>query len=548
AAPPAEADGEARELLASLWCEVLDLPEVAPTDDFFDLGGDSLLAMRVIAKAGAAGLRIDSEAFFANPTLAAVAASATREDLAGAEQGAVTGELPLTPSQLWFFEEDFEDAHHWNGFWPLLSVPERMDPVLLGAALHRVLLHHDALRVRFRRESGGWRAEVRGPETASPVPFSHVDMSELDDEAAKEAVQAAVARLQGELDLVDGPPLKLTYFDLGPGRPGRLHLAANWVVLDYYSSRVFFEDLLSAYEQLRDGSEPALPPKTTSMIEYGRRLIERARDADVREELPLWTAEEQRSVPELPVDHEGGRNDQASARQLLVLMDPDDTEAIVQDLPRECECDVSEALLAAIGRAVSRWSGIDSLMAETEAHGRWGFVEGADVSRTVGRCSTFTPVHLRVSHEDDPRATLESVVEQVGRYPRHGVGHGLLRYLGDDEARRTLAEMPRPSINVNYWGRANEYLDDAIWPFEESPGPLQSPRGLRPRVLDVFALVLYGQLGIVWIYSENLHREETVAALAEDAATELLLMAGRDPSDGAPLAAVPIDDLAAALA
>jgi amino acid adenylation domain-containing protein/non-ribosomal peptide synthase protein (TIGR01720 family) len=535
--------------LAAIWSEVLGLPQVGRGQSFFDLGGDSLLAMRSMAKAGAAGIQIDPETFFESPTIAELAAAAVRRDPGRAREsaGPLAGEHPLTPGQHWFFDQDFADPDHWNGFWPLLSVPDRPDPVLLGEALRRLMLHHDALRTRFRRdEDGRWQASIAGPAGILPVPFAAVDLSGVDDDDELQARTALrCAEAQASLSLTEGPVARLTWFDHGPDRPGRLHLAAHWAVMDYYSSRVLFEDLWTAYGQLRDGAEVALPPTTAPIGEYARRMLERAEDPDVRAELPLWTAAERREAGELPLDHELGPNDQASARQVMLLLDPDETDAVLRDLPHESGCEPIDALLAAVGRAISRWAGTDSLVVEVESHGRLTGTPGLDLSRTVGRCSAFTPYHLRVSHEQDPGESLAAVSEEVRRYASRGIGHGLLRHLGDPATREALAAMPPPSVNVNFWGHLTEYLEEAIMPFQESPGALQAARGLRPRTLDVFGMVLGGQLALVFIYSENLHRRETIERLAERTGHELLALSGRAPGGDedalSPITVVPFE-------
>jgi amino acid adenylation domain-containing protein/non-ribosomal peptide synthase protein (TIGR01720 family) len=533
-------DRDAEHAIAAIWQEVLDLPSVGRDQDFFDMGGDSLLAMRVMAKSAAAGYRIDPDAFFAHPTIAAVAASAVAEGgPAPIEQGHVTGPAELTPTQEWFFEQDFADCHHWNGFWPLLSVNERLDPILVGAALHAVVVHHDALRSRFRRGDGRWHAEIVGPEAASPVPFSRVDLAELDEAAATVVIEWMSAERQASLDLENGPLLRLTYFDLGDGRAGRLHLAAHWAVLDYYSSRVFFEDLWTAYEQLREGRPVALAPKTTPFPEYAARLRERAQGEDIAAELPLWM--EQAGVERLPVDHRRGPNDQASAQHVMLSVGFEETAALLEELPREHDCHPADALMAAIGRAVARWAGTESVVVEVEAHGRWPLVDGVDLSRTVGRCSTLTPYLLDADPDAEAPDALRGVLDQLGRYPRHGMGHGMLRYLSrDPSVRGNLAELPPPGVNFNYWGQADEYLLEAVMPLQETPGALQSGKGLRPRVLDVFGLVMSGQLMLFWTYSDNVHETATIEALAADAGRELVAMLGRDP-DTADVEAVAVE-------
>src|SRR5439155_18220796 len=184
----------------------------------------------------------------------------------------VTGDVPLTPSQLWFLDQDFADAQHWNGMWPLIVLNERLDPVLLGAAVHRLFIHHDALRIRFNRTHDRWRARIEGPAAALPVPFSVIDLSEVPDEGLSEVVEQTCTRLQASLDLEHGPVARISYLDLGPDRLPRLHVAAHWIAVDYYSSRLLVEDLLTAYAELKNGQEVRLPAKTMSVIEAGTAL------------------------------------------------------------------------------------------------------------------------------------------------------------------------------------------------------------------------------------------------------------------------------------
>ena len=65
-----------------------------------------------------------------------------------AEQGAVTGAVPLTPIQRWFFERELRESHHFNQA-VLLEAREALDPLMLEEVVARLLAHHDALRLRY---------------------------------------------------------------------------------------------------------------------------------------------------------------------------------------------------------------------------------------------------------------------------------------------------------------------------------------------------------------------------------------------------------------
>ncbi|MFP5284432.1 MAG: amino acid adenylation domain-containing protein, partial [Thermoanaerobaculia bacterium] len=139
------------ELLAAVWAQVLRLPRVGVEDNFFELGGDSILSIQVVARSRQAGLLFTVRQLFEHQTVAGLARHATVVEPSGAVlagQGAVAGEVPLTPIQRWFFEQGFADPHHFNQTL-LLESREALDPAALERAMAAVVEHHDALRMRF---------------------------------------------------------------------------------------------------------------------------------------------------------------------------------------------------------------------------------------------------------------------------------------------------------------------------------------------------------------------------------------------------------------
>src|SRR5262249_8958634 len=144
--------------------------------NFFDLGGDSILSIQVVARANHAGLRLSPRQFFQHQTIASLAAVANTAPAVEAEQGLVTGPLPLTPIQRWVMEGNPPDPHHFN-FSVLLEVRGSADPVPFATAFRRLLAHHDALRLRFVQEDGDWRQQGVGMDTE--VDVVRVDLSRL---------------------------------------------------------------------------------------------------------------------------------------------------------------------------------------------------------------------------------------------------------------------------------------------------------------------------------------------------------------------------------
>src|SRR5436305_2171616 len=215
---PGAADGyvapRTREegILATVWAQVLRQPRVGVNDDFFELGGDSILSVQIVARARQAGLLFTVRQIFEHQTVAGLARHTTATDAADAApggQGPVTGEVPLTPIQPWFFEQGFADPHHFNHAL-LLEPREPLIPAALETAMAAVVEHHDALRMRFERREDGWRQENAPAEPVTP--FYEVDLSGLPAPRRDEAFERAAAALQAGFDLPAGPLTRLCLF------------------------------------------------------------------------------------------------------------------------------------------------------------------------------------------------------------------------------------------------------------------------------------------------------------------------------------------------
>ncbi|MFK0294873.1 amino acid adenylation domain-containing protein [Streptomyces sp. NPDC090442] len=524
-APAAAAEGRetpvtpVEEGLARAWAAVLPVERFGRHDNFFALGGDSLLGVRAVAKAAEHGLYVTLRELYAHPTLAGLATVARRTPPATAPQSAVTGRADLAAAQRWFFEQNFADPDHWNGMWPVFELDGPLDPKSLGQALTTVLGHHDGLRARFRRDERGWYAHLPDEDAARAAEVRVVDLHAVPDTALEAEIGRHAALRNGGLDLAGGRTLQLTYFDLGARRRPRLLVSAHWLVMDYYSSRVFYEDLRTAYAALERGETPALPPKTASLPQCAAQLHAYAAGPEPAAELPYWTRLAERARRPLPVDHRLGPNVQSSAVRHMVHLTGPTAVLVTRELPRTRGVEIREVLLTALTRTVTAWTGQPELFVELEGHGRERAFGTLDVSRTVARFSTLSPVALRPGD-------LDAVREQLRAVPNRGTGYGVLRYLHPDpEVRARLAAVPAPEVGFNFWGDVSEYFTGDARPVVESFGHHRSGAGHRPRVLDLMALTADGELRLVWTYSAHLHTAQTVRMLAERFTEELRAMA-----------------------
>ncbi|HSK75700.1 MAG TPA: non-ribosomal peptide synthase/polyketide synthase [Thermoanaerobaculia bacterium] len=505
---------EVERTLAALWAETLRLDRVGVHDNFFELGGDSILSIQIVARANEAGLFLTPKQIFQHQTVAELAAEVVPAPVARAGQEPVTGPVPLTPIQRWFFAEGFAEPHHFNQA-VLLKACRPLQPERVARGLAGIVRHHDALRLRFGRNADGWWQDNAGPEAAAP--FLHVDLSALPGPRRTPALEAAAAAAQASLDLEHGPVVRALWLDLGPAVASRLLLAVHHLVVDGVSWRILLGDLIRACHQLEAGEELRFPPKTTSFQEWARRLEAYARSAELAAERDFWLSAAA-SRRALPVDFPGGANLQASARTVSVSLDPEETRALLQEVPAAYRTQINDVLLAALAETFAAWTGEPSLVVDLEAHGREELFPDVDLTRTVGWFTTQFPVRLSLPSPAAPGAALKRIKEELRAVPRGGAGYGLLRFLaGDAGLSRALAGTTGPQVAFNYLGQLDQALPESslFAGAPESAGPSLSAGAHRAVVFEVNASVRDGRLRVHWEHSRDLHREDTVRALAE---------------------------------
>jgi non-ribosomal peptide synthase protein (TIGR01720 family) len=545
------------QALVDIWANVLgfggedERPEIGIHDNFFELGGDSILSIQVIARANQAGMHLTARQIFEHPTVAELAMVAGRGVAIQAEQGPVQGPVPLTPIQRWFFDLALPEPHYWNQAL-LFQVKQRVEPKWLEKAVQALVEHHDALRLRFTppgemgtgdsasASNGSWAQY--GVESEAAQVFGCVDLSELSADEHRAAIEMHVSALQGSLDLVQGPLLRVVYFDLGPAEWGRLLFCIHHLAVDAVSWQALLQDLQLAYQQISRGGEARLPPKTTSFRFWAHCLAEEAQSDETGRELTYWQSVLEPPIPRLPIDYVSGDNVESSVDSVTVALDLEDTQALLQDVPAVYRTEINDVLLAALVQALQEWSGQSAALVALEGHGRPDLGadplrEDVDLSRTVGWFTALYPVRLDIAGAAGPAETLITIKEQLRSVPRRGIGYGLLRYLAaDGEAVAKLKRAQQPEISFNYLGQIDRALpqDSAFELAAESRGSDRSPLGQRAYLLEIDGGIAGGRLQLEWTYSQNVHRRATVERVAQKyvAALRALIAHCQSPEAG----------------
>ncbi|MET8695445.1 amino acid adenylation domain-containing protein [Streptomyces bauhiniae] len=547
--PGGEPRTERERVLCEVFGSVLRADAVRADDDFFALGGDSILSIQLVSRVRQAGLAVTPRDVFVHRTpeaIAAVATVLTADSAEPAEAG--TGEMPPTPIAAWFLERPGPtDGYNQSA---VLRTPADADEESLVHTLQLLIDHHDMLRMRVTRsteEEPFLYAQPPGSVQARKR-LTRIDIAGLDAAAATAALTEAGEGARARLRPADGHVIEAVWGDAGPRTPGRLLIVVHHLAVDAVSWRVLGADLAAAW-RTATGTPSPLPSVATPYRSWARLLAAQARTPERERELPLWEGVLNTPDPRLghrPLDAE--RDTAGHTRTITTRLDTRWTGPLLTTAPAAFHAGVDDVLLTALALAIRAWredrgtgrTDDSAVLIDLEGHGREQLADHIDLSRTVGWFTSLYPVRLdpgpgRLLEPARFDATLidravKVIKEQLRAIPDHGVGYGMLRHLNPATRDRLTAEAPQ--IGFNYLGRyASSAGGTGDWEVLLDGGQPRSQDPDMPvhHVVDINAHTEDRPDGPVlvtrWAWPGDLLKEEDVADLADAFARALRAVA-----------------------
>ncbi|MEI6412066.1 MAG: amino acid adenylation domain-containing protein, partial [Bacteroidota bacterium] len=483
---------ERERLLADIWEQVLRRTGIGVHDNFFYAGGDSIKAIQISSRLGAAGWQLAMKELFAHPTIAGQANRMERKKRKY-DQGLMTGDVPLTAVQQWFFDVCQVDQHHFNQAI-MLEWSAQIDLDVLQTALQALVQQHDMLRAVYAPAGNGLTQTI-GTGLQADLQLFFLPTG---DDAQQLLLQKA-NEVQASFDLQTGPLFKAVVFRDEQGiKPDRLLLVIHHLVIDGVSWRILMEDLEIAYKQVLAGEKLKLTEKTASFQLWANTLSEYVAQQFPEQQIAYWNSvsEASRALPGFVPDQPDAENRMSDNRELVFLLSVEETNALLHQANQAYHTEINDLLLTALSRALHASFGSDAYSITLEGHGREEIVD-LDISRTVGWFTSIFPFIL--SHHNDAGRHLQEVKEALRKVPNKGVGFGLLRYLADMKSLQGASQ-----ISFNYLGSFDQFGDNSnrLFGFSNAEvGDSSSPRAPRLHELDVLGMMIGGQLRISISYS-----------------------------------------------
>ena len=499
-------------ILTQIWQDVLKVSHVGINHDFFELGGDSIVSLQIIAKARAFGIHFSPADIFKYSSIAQLTPHIQHR---GTEESGnillTSGEVPLTPIQQWFFQQPLVHPEQSNQAI-LLDLKSEIAPGSLPGILEQITASHEVFRLRFRQHPDGWKQYLT--KDGQTIAFDTVDLSKINNAELEQEIAAIANQFHGQLDLEHGPLARAVYFQTGEDSQNKLLLIIHHLIVDGVSWRVLLQDLAIAMQTTTDADVIGVPPAKAGFAQWAVQLHQH-QTSELAGDLEFWQAQQVPS-PLLPVDLTDNLagNTESSTAQIECQFTKDETDSLLYELTRTRQAKIQETLLTVLLQVVTDWIGQSEIAIATESHGRDNHLTRVDILQSVGWFTSLFPLRLQRT-SDDLFTNLEGVKAQLRQLPHNGFSYGLLH--SQPEFAPTLPQIPS-GIVFNYLGQFDENFPTTA-PFTPSllnSGVAQHPQNQRYFQLEIVGLIFNGQLQIKFVYSQALHRESTIRQLADN--------------------------------
>lgn len=494
---------ELEKTLTAIWEEVLNQESIGIHNNFFEIGGDSILSIQIIAKARKAGISLSANALFEHQNIAELALFAAFDNKAKSKNELVTGESQLLPIQHWFFEEHQHAPAHWNQAFRF-DVVDNLQIEKIEEATQYLVQQHDVLRLKFVQEAEAWKSYYVAPEQSTV--FHQYDLSDVLSEEQEHLIEQALKDLQNQFDLSKGNLFKVLYFQCGAKQADHLILLAHHLVVDAISWQILIADFKAIYEQLLQSPTPTLSAKTLSYQAWGKTLQTWVEAGKFDAELAYW---QQQSTIELPTDFEvSTKMIEANAQTAHATFDKDYTQKLLTEIHDAYNTKVEDILIAGLLLALQKQYRLSKVSLALERHGREDLETQLDFSESVGWFTSQFPITISTKLHADLGDFIKSVKEQIRSIPNKGIGYGVLRYLSKrEELHQSFA------LNFNYLGQVMQLQEELLGTAHFIQKNMRHPQSERHCIWEINASIKDQKLHLNWTYSEERHQAASIQNL-----------------------------------
>ncbi len=435
--------------VTKIWSEVLGLQpqQISIEESFFQCGGDSILSIELVNKIKQTlNLRLSVKDIFTYKTIERICdnvlnkSSQQKDVKLKTEQGTLSGDMLLLPIQKWFFQSNLKAPHYWNQSFLIKTPMLNLDK--LKVSIEKLFLHHDALRLRYRKASSDDYVQYYNEGiVAEKLKILNLKLLEFKEGTTEfdNNLQRIFSSWQDSFNFEYGPTYSVGYIYGYNDNSARIFFAFHHLIVDAVSWRILTEDLYDLYHnQNLQNKGSSYRQWTNAVKEYGEsHSNERFYWENIIRGYASWP-----SLENLVISND-------TKNYVIFKLNQDQTKQLLQDVNKPYNTQVNDILLTALVYTLSEFTNDSVHNIVLEGHGREEIDSSLDISRTVGWFTTMYPVRLEI-YSDLPE-TLKNIKETLRQIPNKGLGYGTLM-------EKELITLPK--ISFNYLGQLNKEKHD----------------------------------------------------------------------------------------
>lgn len=493
---------ELEEALVEAFKEVLNSHSVGIKDNFFEIGGDSIKAIRVVSKIREKGYELNVKDIMFGKCIEFISPKiSVAIDNQKYEQSEIVGEALFTPIQKLFYEWKLEKPSHFNQGLMLKS-EERFDEVALNKVLTELIKHHDMLRAIYRNG----KQEILPSDHSKMYEVQVYDFRKIDKDSLSKLIAVECTKIQSSFDLSEGPLIKAGLFKTET--QDYMMICMHHLVVDGVSWRIFLEDFNKAYEQYLTSKTITLPTKTASYRDWANALNQYSESKVVKQELGYWKGISYKSTKGKVAGDIKGKI--RKFEDVWMKLDEKRTKELLLESNRAYGTGINDLLLTALGMAINKLTNNNTVAIELEGHGRIELDKPIDIDRTVGWFTNIYPVVVNVY--DDVRKNIIETKEMLRKVPKQGIGYGLLKYGNKNE-------LPETDIDVcfNYLGDIdNDLKNSGVIIGEFSCGESVAKENGSKNNLTLNGSISGGVLSIIVTYNGGKYSSDMIQSFCKN--------------------------------
>jgi iturin family lipopeptide synthetase C len=500
-----EAPRTAKEkLLATHWGSVLGIANPGIEDNFFSVGGDSIKSIQISAKMRNEGYEVGVNDIFTFPTIRQLAAK-IKPLHSMSDQGAVTGEVPYSPAQEWFFKNARTDLHHFNQS-VLLHFQEGISLDTLKKIIEKLVQQHDALRMSFKLIDGKIVQYNKGLELQAEIQeFQFAQQKDAEALMSKKSNE-----IQASVNLETGPLMQIGLFHLKKG--SRVLMVIHHLVVDAVSWRILLEDFETLHKQSLKNEVQVLPLKTDSFQLWTKQLQLYAKSKPFGRAIDYWERNTYFRTDRILRDFLTGKNFFADQECCSFQLSKEMTEQLTTNAHAAFNTQMNELLLTGFLLAINKQYGYANMLIDLEGHGREEIGQEINVSRTIGWFTSIYPVLLEMQI-GNLSAVLIHIKETLRKIPNKGMDYLLKQAIDAAYPSSEMAAGIDSQISFNYLGQVSSgAVDDSFSILSENKGEEISAAMEQKYDWNILGEIKDGQLELQLIFSNQQYKPQTVNA------------------------------------